>query len=231
VLILALDTTARAGSAAVVRDGAVVREEAGDAALTHGQRLPRDLMGLLERAGVRLGDIDLFAVAAGPGSFTGLRVGIATVQGLAMAGGRRVVPVPTLDALAWAGRNGRDPIAAWMDAQRGEVFAALYGADGTSLVVEPSSEPPGRTLERWTPHLTGRERFIGDGALRYRDAIAGANPGAGAATIVDPVPQLAGVIGAIASRWPDRGVLPHAVVPVYIRRSDAELARDRKWRS
>jgi tRNA threonylcarbamoyladenosine biosynthesis protein TsaB len=231
VLILALDTTTRAGSAAVVRDGAVVREEAGDAALTHGQRLPRDLMGLLERAGVRLGDIDLFAVAAGPGSFTGLRVGIATVQGLAMAGGRRVVPVPTLDALAWAGRNGRDPIAAWMDAQRGEVFAALYGADGTSLVVDPSAEPPGRTLERWTPHLTGRERFIGDGALRYRDAIAGANPEAGAATIVDPVPQLAGVIGAIASRWPDRGVLPLAVVPVYIRRSDAELARDRKWRS
>jgi tRNA threonylcarbamoyladenosine biosynthesis protein TsaB len=231
VLVLALDTTTRAGSAAVVRDGAVVLEEAGDPALTHGQRLPRDLMRLLDRAGVQLDDVDLFAVAAGPGSFTGLRVGIATVQGLAMAGARRVVPVSTLEALARAGRNGRDPIAAWMDAQRGEVFAALYAADATSLVIDPSSEPPDRTLERWGPHLSGRERFIGDGALRYREAIARASPSATRAVIVDPVPPLAGVIGALASNQPDRGVLPHAVVPIYIRRSDAELARDRKWSS
>jgi tRNA threonylcarbamoyladenosine biosynthesis protein TsaB len=231
VLILALDTTTRAGSAAVVRDGAVLREESGDAALTHGQRLPRDLMRLLDRAGVGLADVDVFAVAAGPGSFTGIRVGIATVQGLAMAGERRVVPVSTLEALAWAGQNGRDRIAAWMDAQRGEVFAALYGADGESLIVDPSSEPPGRTLDRWAPHLTGRERFIGDGAVRYRDAIAGACPATTAAIIVEPVPPLAGVIGAIAAHRPARAVLPHAVVPIYIRRSDAELARDRKWRS
>jgi tRNA threonylcarbamoyladenosine biosynthesis protein TsaB len=229
VLVLALDTTTRAGSAAIVRDGAVVLEETGDPALTHGQRLPRDLIRLLDRAGVRLDQIDLFAVAAGPGSFTGLRVGIATVQGLAMARPRRVVPVSALEALARAGRDGRDPIAAWMDAQRGEVFAALYAADGNTLLIDPTSEPPGRTLERWAPRLTGRERFIGDGALRYRDAIARAT--AGAAAIVDPVPPLAGVIGTIASTQPDRGVLPHAVVPIYIRRSDAELARDRKWRS
>jgi tRNA A37 threonylcarbamoyladenosine modification protein TsaB len=117
-----------------------------------------------------------------------------------------------------------------MDAQRGEVFAALYAADAASLLIDPSSEPPGPTLERWAARLTGRERFVGDGALRYRDAIARATA-AGAAAIVDPVPPLAGVIGTIASTRPDRGVLPHAVVPIYIRRSDAELARDRKWRS
>jgi tRNA threonylcarbamoyladenosine biosynthesis protein TsaB len=227
VLVLALDTTTRAGSAALVRDGAVVLEETGDPSLTHGQRLPRDLMRLLDRAGIGLDRIELFAVAAGPGSFTGLRVGIATVQGLAMAGARRVVPVSALEALARAGRNGRDPIAAWMDAQRGEVFAALYEPDGTTPLMPPTSEPPARTLERWKPQLTGRERFIGDGALRYRDSLARA---IGAAVIVDPVPPLAGVIGTIASTRPDRGVLPHAIVPIYIRRSDAELARER-WRS
>jgi tRNA threonylcarbamoyladenosine biosynthesis protein TsaB len=232
VLVLALDTTTRAGSAAIVRDGAVVLEETGDPALTHGQRLPRDLMRLLDRAGLRLDDIDLFAVAAGPGSFTGLRVGIATVQGLAMAGQRLVVPVSALDALALAGRNGSDPIAAWMDAQRGEVFAALYAPDGATLLLDPSSDPPGRTLDRWRPALTGRERFIGDGALRYREVLERASsPPGGGVTIVEPIPPLAGVIGAVASTQPDRGMLPHAVVPIYIRRSDAELARDRKWRS
>ncbi len=223
MLVLALDTTTRAGSAALVRDGRVLLEQSGDPALTHGQRLPGDLIRLLDEAVVRLDEIDLFAVAAGPGSFTGLRVGIATAQGLAMAGNRRVVPVSTLEALARAGRNGVDPVAAWMDAQRGEVFAALYAADGVSLLLDPSSEPPERTLERWMPLLTGRERFIGDGALRYRDRIPSFR------IVVEPVPPLAGFVGMIACGHPDRAVVPHAVVPIYVRRSDAELARDRKW--
>src|SRR3712207_3323697 len=102
MLILALDTTTRAGSAALVRDGAIVREHVGDPLLTHGQRLPADLMQLIAAAGMTLDAVDLFAVAAGPGSFTGLRVGIATVQGLAMATGKRIVPVSVLDALARA---------------------------------------------------------------------------------------------------------------------------------
>jgi tRNA threonylcarbamoyladenosine biosynthesis protein TsaB len=223
VLILALDTTTRDGSAALVRNGAVLIEQAGDPALTHGQRLPRDLMCVLDGAGVRLADVDLFAVATGPGSFTGLRVGIATMQGLAMAGDRRIVPVSALEALARAGRNGLDQVAAWMDAQRGEVFAAIYAADG-SRASEASSDAPERTLRRWSNLLASRIRFIGDGARRYRDVIERLQP---SSTIVEPVPPLAGVIGAIACEAPDRAVLPHAVVPLYIRRSDAELARDR----
>ena len=226
VLVLALDTTTRAGSAAVIRDGAVIAEQTGDPALTHGQRLPRDLMRLLDGAGIRLADIDLFAVAAGPGSFTGLRVGIATVQGLAMARDRRIVPVSTLEALARAGRNGVDPVAAWMDAQRGEVFAAVYATDGRSLLIDPSSERPDRTLERWAHLLPdAHERFMGDGALRYRDIIARLRP---SSVVVDAVPALAGFVGSIAADAPERAVLPHAVVPVYVRRPDAELARDRR---
>lgn len=226
VLILALDTTTRAGSAAVVRDGSVVAEQSGDPAITHGQRLPSDLMQLLERAGVALEAIDVFAVAAGPGSFTGLRVGIATVQGLAMAAGKRVVPVSALDALAHAGVNGRDSIAAWMDAQRGEVFAALYAPDARALLGGPSSLPPDRTLDDWSATSgAGAIRFIGDGAIRYREAIAARLPGA---AIVEPIPPLAAHIGAIAAANPERAVLPHAVVPIYIRRPDAELARARR---
>jgi len=226
VLVLALDTTARAGSAAVVRDGAVLLEQSGDPGLTHGQRLPRDLMRLLDDAGVRLAEIDLFAVAAGPGSFTGLRVGIATVQGLAMADNRRVVPVSTLEALARAGRNGVDRVAPWMDAQRGEVFAAVYEPDGRTPHLEPSSENPDRTLERWSRRLPDApQRFIGDGAVRYRDIIQRVRP---SSIILEPVPALAGFIGIIAAAEPERAVLPHAIAPIYIRRSDAELARDRR---
>lgn len=225
MLILALDTTTRAGSAAVVRGADVVVEHVGDPAITHGQRLPADLMAIVERAGVRLEEIDLFAVAAGPGSFTGLRVGIATVQGLAMASAKRVVPVSALDALARAGANGRDAVAAWMDAQRGEVFAALYAADGRTILAGPSSLPPQRTLDTWSAAWPAATlRFIGDGALRYREVI-GQRP---STEVVEPLPALASHIGLIASAEPHRGVLPHAVIPIYIRRPDAELARDRR---
>jgi tRNA threonylcarbamoyladenosine biosynthesis protein TsaB len=228
VLILALDTTTRAGSAAVVRDGRVVVERAGDAAQTHGQRLPRELMLVLERAGAALADVELFAVAAGPGSFTGLRVGIATVQGLAMARDRLVVPVSVLDALARTARDGARRVAAWMDAQRGEVFAALYAADARALLIEPSSLPPEETLRSWqaTGTLDSAETlFVGDGAMRYRDVIHRMLP---SADVAPDSPPLAGIVGLIAAEQPSRAVLPHAVVPIYIRRSDAELARTKK---
>jgi tRNA threonylcarbamoyladenosine biosynthesis protein TsaB len=226
VIILALDTTTRAGSAAVLRDGVVMAELSGEPALTHGQRLPGELMRVLDRAEVRIEDVDLFAVAAGPGSFTGLRVGIATVQGLAMARSRRVVPVSTLDALARAGANPHRRVAAWMDAQRGEVSAALYAPDGRDALIGLHASTPAVILDRWSAEIDMTDAvFIGDGAVRYREIV---ETRAGEGAIVTPPPPLARVIGAIAAADPARAVLPHAVVPIYIRASDAELARARK---
>ena len=226
VLVLALDTTTRAGSVAVVRDGAVLSEVIGDPAITHGARLPSDLVRALDCAGVPASELDLLAVAAGPGSFTGLRVGIATMQGLAMASERRIVPVSVLDALAIAGTNGHAPVAAWMDAQRGEVFAALYGHGGRNVTIAATSLPPLETLEHWRDRLTTPlPLFIGDGAIRYatmvRDAFGHA------IEIVEP-PPLAPIIGRLACEHPDRAVAPHAVVPIYIRRPDAEIARSKQ---
>src|SRR5688572_23937355 len=100
MVILALDTSTRTGSCAVLRGDAVLAELPGDAARSHGERLPADLMTVLDRAGVALHAVDVFAVATGPGSFTGLRVGIATMQGLALAASRPLVGVSALDALA-----------------------------------------------------------------------------------------------------------------------------------
>src|SRR5688572_19804666 len=101
MLILALDTSAAAGSAAIVRDGAGVIARGGDGSRTHGERLPLELMAILDEAKLTLDAVDAFAVVTGPGSFTGLRVGIATIQGLAMARGKRVAPVSTFEALAF----------------------------------------------------------------------------------------------------------------------------------
>jgi tRNA threonylcarbamoyladenosine biosynthesis protein TsaB len=229
MLILSLDTTTRAGSIAVVRDDDVLTEIAGSPALTHGQRLPGELQRALQSANVRLEDVDLLAVAAGPGSFTGLRVGIASMQGLAFARQLKIVPVSTLDALAFdTARAIADDrlIAAWIDAQRDQVYAALYSPGATAVVEPPSSALPIETLQAWRTTI-GAARVVcaGDGAVRYRSVIAAAL--GDRAEILEPVPDLAVPVARIARRDAGRAVLPHAVVPIYIRRPDAELARDR----
>src|SRR5580765_168676 len=98
MVILAVETATRAGSVAVAIDGAI-DARAGDPARTHGERLPQDLLDLLAAHGLGIDDVDLFAVVVGPGSFTGLRVGMATMQGFALAKGKSVVPVSTLEAI------------------------------------------------------------------------------------------------------------------------------------
>ena len=232
--LLALDTSAAAGSAAIVRDGAVVIARGGDGSRTHGERLPRELMVLLDEAALTLDAIDAFVVVTGPGSFTGLRVGIATIQGLAVARRTRVLPVSTFEALAFRSdahtpiADSGSPIAVWIDAHRGEVFASLYAADGRTVIEPPSALAPGATLDAWAARLGDDTRvvFAGDGARRYADDIR-ARLGARAA-IPDGLPALAAHAGLIAAADPGRAVAPHAVVPLYVRRPDAELARDRR---
>jgi tRNA threonylcarbamoyladenosine biosynthesis protein TsaB len=228
VLILAVDTTTRAGSLAVVRDAVVLHEYRGDATRTHAQRLPADVMRMCEAAGIAIRDVDLYAVAAGPGSFTGLRIGIAAVQGLAMAWSRPVVGVSTLEALARTAPTDAARVAVWMDAQRGQVFAQVFDLAEAGAAARPLA-----TAIAVLPHEALREHkalltdacFVGDGAVKYRETIV--NEWGARTWIAPDVPALAGTIGQIASQEPGRAVLPHAIVPIYVRRPDAELARER----
>jgi tRNA A37 threonylcarbamoyladenosine modification protein TsaB len=116
----------------------------------------------------------------------------------------------------------------WIDAHRGEVFASLYAADGRTVLEPPSSLAPETTLDVWEPRLEHGKRvlFAGDGAVRYADVIR-ARLG-GRATIPAHTPSLAANAGLIAATDPGRAVAPHALVPLYVRRPDAELARDRR---
>lgn len=232
MLVLALDTTTIRGSIAIARDGVVIDAFAGDASVTHGERLPADITRVLTQQGLRLADIDLFAVAAGPGSFTGLRVGIATMQGLALANGKHIVGVSALDALHHASLTSRVSerceVAVWMDAQRGEVFSARY-VDG-AVIDGPSAEKPRDLLMRWAAANGNRQHpiaFIGEGAVLYRDVIYTELP---AADVAPDVPMLAPSIAYLAVQQAERHESgpPDAIRPLYVRRPDAELARDRK---
>jgi tRNA threonylcarbamoyladenosine biosynthesis protein TsaB len=237
--VLALDTTSRSGSHALVRDGVAIALGVGDTNRAHAERLPGEVLTLLAGQGLGLGDVDLFAVAAGPGSFTGLRIGIASMQGLAFATGRPIVGVSALDAFARSALPhlvaGSAHVGVWVDGQRGEVFAARYVVhrDGDGAVrLEPAGEAvvgmPADIAPQWVERGTVGAVFVGDGAVRYRETVDGT---AGlAARVVDPVPSIATDVAALAAERFARGGTfhPHALVPVYVRRPDVELARDRR---
>ena len=235
---------------AVARDASLLHAAAGDAARTHGERLPSEIVRALEAAGIAIGEIDLLAVASGPGSFTGLRVGIAAIQGLAVARGVKVVPVPTLEALiesfrlraeargsetfrlkaeatgsgsgsgsVASGFSRKAAVAAWMDGHRGEVFAWMPATGG------PLAASPAAVLDAWNIPDDVSIVFVGDGAIRYREVI---EDRLGSRAIVAEPPLLAPAIARIAFLQPERAVAPHEIVPVYVRRPDAELARERR---
>ena len=239
VLILALDTTTRAGSAAVTRDDEVLAVVHGDATRTHGERLPGELDRALSEAGVARHAIDLLAVASGPGAFTGLRIGLAAMQGLAMVLHVPVIGVSAFDAVAetlWpslASEWHAGRVVVWMDAQRGEVFdgrfAAAPAATDLAWIQEgdPHVGPPAAALARLPDTWRHGTLFAGDGAERYRDDITAWSPGA---QIVPHPSALAPALARIAHRRAERGLAgpPHALQPLYVRRPDAELERLRR---
>ena len=241
MVILALDTSTRAGSIALARDVDVVASAVGDVTRTHGERLPGDIIRLLTAHDVALAEVDVFAVASGPGSFTSLRVGIATIQALALAHQRSVVPISALEALArtvTAPRSGLVPVtdlvAAWMDGHRRDVFAALYERTASELRAVAGPVVGGATdvIDGWQAHLAGRTVcFVGDTVVATRSLLA---ERLGSAAVLEPdVPPLAPIMARMAAALARRGetVAPHAVRPLYVRRPDAELARARRRES
>lgn len=227
MLVLALDTTTRAGSCALMHDGVAVAQAASDAAASTAARLPRDLMALLGGVGVPLRDVDAFAVATGPGSFTGTRVGVATMQGLAFAADKPLVGVSGLDALARAAEaeaatGGVARIAAWVNAWRGDVYAAVY-QDGREAQAPVLARP-----ESLLAALEGRQTlFVGDGVITHLASIQ-ATLGPLAVLAAQPTPLLAGTIAALASDMLRAGHRPQAdaIRPVYVPRFASEPGRD-----
>jgi tRNA threonylcarbamoyladenosine biosynthesis protein TsaB len=239
MVVLALDSTARRGSCAVLRDDVVLGVRVSDPGVSAASQLPGELRTLLAEASLGLDEVDVFAVAVGPGSFTGLRVGIACMQGLAFARRRPLVGVSALDALACIGVGSARPLpsslagpsaparldvprrtATWVDAWRGDVFAALY-EDGV-LVEGPTVESPAQVLDRVA---TAPTLFIGDGVPPFVDLIQ-ARCGAGGVIATEVAPALAVTIAFLAAEVVRAGQRPppDAIRPLYVRRPDVERA-------
>ena len=214
---------------AVLDDERVLALLPGDESRSHAERLPGELSRALDIAGRAKEQVDLLAVATGPGAFTGLRIGLAAMQGLALTLNKPVVGVSALEALsAQVPAGSTEVVIPWMDAQRGDVFAMLIDAASNTTLATPTASNPGALLESWHRHLSGRRAiFIGDAVSRDADLIARMGDGRWQARTPAPLAEQIGNIGRLRAAHGLAGP-PHALEPIYVRRPDAEIERERR---
>jgi tRNA threonylcarbamoyladenosine biosynthesis protein TsaB len=216
-LVLAIDTTHEFGSLALLSGTETVEVVPLHAPTGFAHVLYPHLSRLLERHGVALGSIDCFAAASGPGSFTGVRVGLACVKGLAEALGKPAVAVSNLQALAAFGYG--ELRAAVIDARRGDVYGGLYDS-----ALQPAAPEVVAKFPAWLDTLPCDEVvFVSSDFTLVRSAVAGTR--FDTVSIVTAEAALAGAIGRLAMARFQAGELPDpaSLDANYVRRSDAEL--------
>lgn len=216
-LILALDTTHEFGSLALLEEGKLIEETLLHSPGGFGHVLFEHLGNLLDRNGRRVSEVECFASASGPGSFTGVRVGLACVKGLAEATGRKVVAVSNLEALARFGAARQRAVV--LDARRGEVYGAVYDASGHAL-----REPVVARFPDWLGTLPeGEIEFISTDFAPFQQALERTR--FEKSRITTAPRALAAAIGGIAYERYCAGLArdPAGIDADYIRRSDAEL--------
>lgn len=241
-VVLAVETAGRGGTVCLVQGDKVLARAAGDPNISHSNSLLRDIQQCLDAGGVSLRDVDLFAAASGPGSFTGLRIGIATVKALSVTLDKPCIGVPTLHAVAHSAGPSSATVAL-LPAGRGELFVQLLSVSSSGVVIEVDGAShllPQRVMEKYGSSV--QLKWVGPGAHFYRGLIvetARANEiefsengerrtmeGEQQGWVLVPEQeQLARNVAALAVQQFQAGhdANPQALSAIYVRPSDAEL--------
>jgi tRNA threonylcarbamoyladenosine biosynthesis protein TsaB len=221
--ILALDTATVSCSVAVVEGANLLGEVTSVTGQTHSRHLMRMVREVLELAGMTMAQLDGLAVTQGPGSFTGLRIGISTVKGLAVATGKPAMGVNCLDALATQVESDARLICPLIDARRNELYYALYrpGRGGPEKIVQDQTVSAEELLDSLEKGCT----FVGNGALRYRDVIHQRwHSEAGFAASGNHLLRAYTVARLALNQYRQGAVAPvEALKPHYIRKADARI--------
>jgi len=232
--ILAIETSTLIGGIAVLDDSSgLIAEAKLNVKSTHSERLMTEIAHALEKASILPDDIDAFAVSIGPGSFTGLRIGLSTVKGFSYATGKPIVAVPTLEALSWNFPYCRYPVCTMLDARKKEVYAAVFKWEGEEFR-RMIDEVPIR-VERLLEYMGekggifyGKIIFTGEGALLHRETIInrlGERAVFPPADKMIPSPANVAYLGlqkALKGEFSE----PVSLVPFYVRKSEAEIKKD-----
>lgn len=215
--ILALDTATQLCSLALVKDGQLAVQIDLTVKAGHSGSLLPAVDRMLEMGGLAPKDIDLVACGLGPGSFTGIRIGLATAKGLAAGLGCKLAGVSTLDALAAAALPSKLPVLPLIDARKGEVFCARYSVDGTRETAMLHLKP-----EQVAELAGGPCLLTGDGLAVYGDQLKALLDQECCTTPTTLWRPNASIIAKLAEAAPEK--LVHEIKPFYVRDSDATLA-------
>jgi len=172
LIILALDTTTFAGSAAVLKKTKLLAEVNIDSSSTYSERLLPSIDFILKTSGLKIKDIDAFSIAVGPGSFTGIRIGLSTIKSFAYASGKPIAPVSSLKALAFKLQHPRSRlICPILDAKKGEIYSVLFESTGSNLqeILAQGVYSPDQFFSLLPSHRV--IHFIGNGVRIYRGKI------------------------------------------------------------
>lgn len=222
--VLAIETATVAGGVAIVdEDNGLIAELRVDIKIAHAERLMPSLQWLLKASRLSIHDIDAFAVSIGPGSFTGLRIGLSTAKGLSFASNKPIVPVRTLDAFARTIPFCAYLICPMLDARRKEVYAALYRWDGNEcrkVMPEAAVDPAGLLQQIREPVV-----FMGEGALTYQALIRDTLKDRAVFAPPSHRSPSAASVAELALEKLNQGIEtdPVSLVPFYIRKSEAEI--------
>ncbi len=225
MLILGMDTSTACGSVALASECELIAEYNLSIEKTHSTRLLPVLKQLLDDTNIALDQVDIVAVTQGPGSFTGLRIGIAVAKALAFALNRPLVGIPTLDVLAHNVPYCHISICPIIDARKSQVFAAFYTCTGAGTIIR-CSEYLCITPDELLARLDGPVLLLGTGAVRYEALLTGKTAEAFLAVPELHYPRAAVLCRLALSIWKEKGgVHPRDLRAIYLRPSDAELAR------
>lgn len=228
--ILALDTSGATASVAAARDGFLTGEMTLRHGKTHSQKLIPMIQSLMEMLDLKPADIELCAVANGPGSFTGLRIGIVTIKAFAYALNIPVVEVSTLMALAFTLSGQKGIVCPIQDARNRQVFTGIYRTDGDDIsVIHEDAGMPIENLADIIKPLDGPVTFIGDAVPLYKDYFKEQGINANFATDEMFTPR-ASAIARLAWFKHNKGqaVDAFSALPNYLRKSQAERMKDIK---
>ncbi len=228
MLTLAFESSAKAASVALVRDGALISQYSQCSGLTHSRTLLPMAEDMLKNAELKLSDVDLFAVAHGPGSFTGIRIGVSTVKGLAWAADKPCVGVSTLEAMAWHGLASGGLVCPVMDARRQQVYNALFRIEDGAPRRLTEDRPIALAQLGDELAALGESAFlIGDGAALAAEYLAARTLPFRMAPENLRYQSAWGVAMAAAGKAPGSA---DALLPVYLRLSQAERERQARLR-
>lgn len=225
--ILALDTTGLVASVALVDDEKTIAEFTTNYKKTHSQTIMPMIEQLKNMVELDLATVDYIACASGPGSFTGLRIGAATAKGLAHGLDKKIIPVPTLDGLAYNLCQSSKIIVPIMDARRNQVYSAIYSNNNNLERISDYMACDIMELLDRVIEIDENAIFLGDGVTVFKEKISEFNTGFKFAPQCANM-QRASCIGALALNRIDEAIKPNDFEIIYLRKSQAERELEEK---